>query len=132
MPNMVTSSLFAGPWARCAHLMAIENRSGRVFGQTEAVVLNSAHYWRSQPVRGFDLDFVYARYMAPDNVDEWRRRAIRLLDEQFADPQDEGVVLSFSERASLAKVQAYWCKVTIIEGHRYLEAIDRFDVKPAV
>ena len=111
--------------------MAIAHRSGRPFDQEQAVVLESAHYWRSSPVPGFDLDYVYERYLAPDNVEAWRRRAIALLDEQFASDGDEGVVLSFVERASLSKTQGYWCRRVTIDGHRYLQALERFDIRPA-
>jgi|GEM_PF-2522319 len=80
--------------------MNIEHRSGRSFDQSRAVVLESERYWISNPVPGFDLDYVYERYLDPDNVEEWRRRAIALLDEQFANEGDKGVVLSFVEQAS--------------------------------
>jgi hypothetical protein len=40
-------------------------------------------------------------------------------------------VLSFVEQASLARTQAYWCKLTTIEDRRYLHALERFDVRPA-
>ena len=123
------NSLVAGPWIRGAHSMDIAHRSGRPFDQQQAVVLNSAHYWRSEPVSGFDRAYVYERYLAPDNVEAWRRRAIALLDEQFVTEGDEGVVLSFLGQASLAKVQAYWCRLSTIEERRYLRAIERIDVK---
>ena len=62
-------------------------------------------------------------------MEAWRRRAIALLDEQFVTEGDEGVVLSFLGQASLAKVQAYWCRLSTIEERRYLRAIERIDVK---
>jgi hypothetical protein len=61
--------------------MDIEHRSGRPFDQSRAVVLESERYWIRKPVPGFDLDYVYQRYLDPENVEEWRRRAIALLDE---------------------------------------------------
>jgi hypothetical protein len=125
------NSLVAGPWVRGAHSMAIAHRSGRPFDQEQAVILESAHYWRSSPVPGFDLDYVYERYLAPDNVEAWRRRAIALLDDQFASDGDEGVVLSFIERASLSKAQGYWCRRVTIGDRRYLQALERFDVRSA-
>lgn len=111
--------------------MDIQHRSGRPLDQSQAVVLESAHYWCSKPVPGFDLDHVYTRYLAPENVEAWRRRAIALLDEQFVNDGDGAIVLSFIDRASLSKTQGYWCRLTIIENRRYLQAIERFDVRPA-
>jgi hypothetical protein len=46
------------------------------------------------------------RYLDPENVEAWRRRAIAVLDEQFANDGDEGIVLSFIEDAKLARTQA--------------------------
>ena len=111
--------------------MEIQHRSGRPFDQSQAVVLESAHYWRSKPVPGFDLDYVYTRYLDPDNVEAWRRRAIALLDEQFANDGDEAVVLSFIDRAPLSKTQGYWCRLTTIEDKRYLQALERLEVRAA-
>jgi hypothetical protein len=125
------NSLVAGPWVRGAHSMAVAHRSGRPFAQEQAIILESAHYWRSSPVPGFDLDHIYTRYLAPENVEAWRRRAIALLDEQFASDGDEGVVLSFVERASLSKTRGYWCRRVSIDGRRYLQALERFEVRPA-
>jgi hypothetical protein len=127
----MTNSLVAGPWIRGAHSMEIAPRSGRSFEQTQAVVLESAHYWTNKPFAGFDLDHVHERYLAPDNVEAWRRRAIALLDEQFAEEGDEAIVLSFAEQASLSRVQAYWCKLAIVGDRRWLRAVERFEVRPA-
>lgn len=125
------NSLLAGPWIRGAHSMDIRHRSGRAFDQTQAVVLESAHYWRSKPVPGLDLDYVYTRYLAPENVEAWRRRAIALLDEQFVEDGDEAVVLSFIDRAKLSRTQGYWCRLTTIDGTRYLQALERLEVRAA-
>lgn len=112
--------------------MTIRHRSGRAFDQKQAVVLESAHYWCSNPVLGFDLDHVYTRYLAPENVEAWRRRAIALFDEQFVSNGDEALVLSFVERASLSKTQGFWCRLTTIDGKRYLQALERFEVRAAL
>lgn len=122
MHASMRNGLVAGPWVRGAHSMNIAHRSGRLFDQQQAVVLNAAHYWISNPVPGFDLDYVYERYLAPDNVEAWRRRAVALLELQFAAEDDEGVVLSFKGAASLSRVQAYWCRLSVIAGRRYLRA----------
>lgn len=129
MNVVMRNSIAAGPWVRGAHSMNIAHRSGRLLDQQQAVVLNANHYWKSEPVLGFDLDHVYERYLAPDNVEAWRRRAIALLDQQFASEDDETVVLSFKGPASLSRVQAYWCRLSMIAERRYLRAIERVDVR---
>ena len=58
---------------------------------------------QQQPI---GLYFMGKRYLDPENVEAWRRRAIAVLDEQFANDGDEGIVLSFIEDAKLARTQA--------------------------
>lgn len=125
------TSILAGPWIRGAHSMYITPHAGQALEQSQAVVLTSERYWTTAPVPGFDLDLIRERYLAPENVEAWRRRAIALLDDQFVSEGDEAVVLAYRGPASLAKVQGYRCRLVMLEGRRFLQAKERIEIRPA-